>query len=91
VPVFVDCFAVRPRLSGLFVRCIAVVFQGQYWASTEQMGYVIDALSAAPSTRVINAKGEGMPTPREEQIVNLVAEGIGNREIARSSASRKTR
>ena len=63
-------------------RCITVVFQGQYWANTEQVGYVVDALSSAPSTRVINAMGEGMLTPREEQIVNLVAEGICNREIA---------
>ena len=84
--------AMRAGVRGLFCRasqpfralcrCITVVFQGQYWASTEQMGYVIDALSEAPSTRVINAKGEGMLTPREEQIVNLVAEGIGNRDIA---------
>ena len=62
-------------------RCITVVQQGQYWANTEQMGYVIEALSSAPGTRVINAKGEDLLTPREEQVVNLVAEGIGNREI----------
>ena len=46
------------------------------------MGYVIEALSPAPSTRVINAKGEGLLTPREERVVNLVAEDTGNREIA---------
>jgi DNA-binding NarL/FixJ family response regulator len=84
--------AMRAGVRGLFsrpsqpfralCRCITVVFQRQYWASTEQVGYIIDALSSAPSTRVINAKGEGILTPREEQIVNLVAEGIGNREIA---------
>lgn len=84
--------AMRAGVRGLFCRpsqpfralcrCITVVFQGQYWANTEQVGYVVDALSSAPSTRVINVKGEGMLTPREEQIVNLVAEGISNREIA---------
>jgi DNA-binding NarL/FixJ family response regulator len=84
--------AMRAGVRGLFCRasqpfralcrCITVVSQGQYWASTEQMGYVIDALSATAPTRVVNSKGEGMLTPREEQIVNLVAEGIGNREIA---------
>jgi DNA-binding CsgD family transcriptional regulator len=46
------------------------------------MGYVIEALSSAPQARVINAKGEGLLTPREEQVVGLVAEGIGNREVA---------
>jgi DNA-binding CsgD family transcriptional regulator len=46
------------------------------------VNYVIDALNAAPSVRVLSSKGEGMLTPRQEQIVNLVVEGIGNREIA---------
>ena len=84
--------AMRCGVRGLFCRacqpfralcrCISVVHQGQYWANTEQMGYLIEALSSAPATRVVNSKGEGMLTPREEQVVNLVAEGIGNREIA---------
>ena len=63
-------------------RCISVVHQGQFWANTEQLGYVIEALRSAPQARVINAKGEGLLTPREEQVVSLVAEGIGNREVA---------
>jgi DNA-binding CsgD family transcriptional regulator len=46
------------------------------------MGYIIDALTSSPSTRIINAKGDGLLSPREEQVVNLVAEGIGNREVA---------
>jgi len=63
-------------------RCISVVHQGQFWANTEQMGYVIDALTSTPPARVIASNGEGLLTPREEQVVNLVAEGIGNREVA---------
>ena len=84
--------AMRSGVRGLFCRasqqfralcrCIAVVHQGQYWANTEQMGYIIDALTSSPSTRIINAKGDGLLSPREEQVVNLVAEGIGNREVA---------
>lgn len=70
-------------------RCISVVHQGQFWANTEQMGFVIEALNSAPSVRVINAKGEGLLTPREEQVVNLVAEGIGNREIAQQLGIRE--
>ena len=53
-------------------RCISVVHQGQYWANTEQMGYLIEAFMSSPSTRIINCKGEGILTPREEQIVNKV-------------------
>jgi DNA-binding NarL/FixJ family response regulator len=84
--------ALRAGARGLFCRasqpfralcrCISVVHQGQFWASTEQIGYLIEALRLAPPRRVINAKGEGLLTPREDQVVGLVAEGIVNREIA---------
>lgn len=63
-------------------RCISVVHQGQFWANTEQMGYIIEAVSSISLARVINARGEGLLTPREEQVVSLVAEGTGNRGIA---------
>jgi DNA-binding NarL/FixJ family response regulator len=59
-----------------------VVHQGQLWANTEQMGYIIDALKSNPTLQVINARGEGLLTAREAQVVNLVAEGLGNRGIA---------
>lgn len=84
--------ALRAGVRGLFCRasqpfrnlcrCIKAVHRGQYWANTEQVGYVIDALNAASCARVVNARNEGMLTPRQEQIVNLVLEGICNREIA---------
>lgn len=84
--------ALRAGARGLFCRtsqpfralcrCISVVHQGQLWANTEQIGYLIEALKSAPPTRVINARGEGLLTPREDQVVSLVAEGICNREIA---------
>ena len=64
-------------------KCIISVHQGQYWTNTEQMRFVIDALSVTPSVHVINSKGEIVLTPREEQTVNLVSEGLNNREIAR--------
>jgi DNA-binding NarL/FixJ family response regulator len=63
-------------------RCISVVHQGQIWASTEHLNYLIEALRSPASTRIINAKGEGLLTARENQVVSLVAEGIVNREIA---------
>jgi DNA-binding CsgD family transcriptional regulator len=47
------------------------------------MRYVIDALSIAPSVRLINSRGQVVLTPREEQTVALVTEGLINREIAR--------
>jgi DNA-binding NarL/FixJ family response regulator len=43
---------------------------------------LIEALKSALPRRVVDAKGEDLLTPRENQVVGLVAEGIGNREIA---------
>ena len=63
-------------------RCITSVHQGQYWTNTEQMRYIIDAISVGLSARLINSRGDVMLTPREDQTVNLVAEGLNNREIA---------
>ena len=74
------CLASMPFKS--LCRCITSVHQGQYWTNTEQMRHVIDALSMSRSVRVINSCGQVVLTPREEQTVNLVTEGMKNREIA---------
>ena len=63
-------------------RCISVVHQGQLWASTEQISFIIDALNSNLSSRLCNAKGEFLLTKREQEVVNLVAEGLGNRQMA---------
>ena len=75
------CLASMPFRS--LCRCIISVHRGQYWTNTEQMRYMIDALSINPSVRLINSRGQVVLTPREEQTVNLVTEGLTNREIAR--------
>ena len=75
------CLASMPFKS--LCRCITSVHQGQYWTNTEQMRYLIDALSIGPSIHLINSRGHVVLTPREEQTVHLVTEGMNNREIAR--------
>jgi len=75
------CLASMPFKS--LRRCIASVHRGQYWINTEQMRYVVDALSIGPSLRLINSCGQVMLTAREEQTVGLVSEGLNNREIAK--------
>jgi DNA-binding NarL/FixJ family response regulator len=75
------CLASMPFKS--LCRCITSVYQGQYWTNTEQMRYVIDALSIGLSVHLINSRGRVVLTPREEQTVHLVTEGLNNREIAR--------
>jgi DNA-binding NarL/FixJ family response regulator len=74
------CFAASPFRA--LCKCIQVVHRGQVWATAEQIDYLIDIVSQVPSLRVVNAHGNTLVTPREEQVVALVAEGLSNRQIA---------
>ena len=67
----------------LLCKCLLRVAGGQIWANTEQLNYILELISEVPSLRVLNSNGDNLLTPREEQVVALVAEGLGNRLIAR--------
>ncbi len=67
----------------LLCKCLLRVAAGQIWANAEQLNYVMDLISEVPSLRLLNSRGNILLSPREEQVVALVAEGLGNREIAR--------
>src|SRR5579863_3087567 len=64
-------------------KCLLSVASGQIWANTEQLGFLLDLVSEVPSLRVLNSHGNPILTPREEQVVALVSEGLGNRQVAR--------
>ena len=66
----------------MLCKCIHCVFQGQVWINRQQMNYVLDALSEVPTLRVVNSNGRFLLTPREEQVVALVADGLTNRGVA---------
>jgi DNA-binding NarL/FixJ family response regulator len=74
-------FAASPFRS--LCKCIQVVHRGEIWASTQQIEYLVDLVAQVPSLRVVNAQGNTLITPREEQVVALVAEGLSNRDVAR--------
>jgi DNA-binding NarL/FixJ family response regulator len=64
-------------------RCVQVVHQGQVWANTRELDYLMQALAEAVPLRVINAKGANLLTKREVGVVRLIAEGLTNRDISR--------
>lgn len=63
-------------------KCIHVVESGQVWANTTQMQHLLELITQVPSLRVTNLDGKTLLTPREEQVVALVADGMSNREVA---------
>jgi DNA-binding NarL/FixJ family response regulator len=75
-------FSITDANLRLLCKCLLRVAAGQIWANAEQLNYVMDLLSEVPSLRVLNSRGSRLLTPREEQVVALVAEGLGNRQIA---------
>jgi DNA-binding NarL/FixJ family response regulator len=66
----------------LLCRCIQSVHQGQVWANSEQLQYLLEVVTQVPSLRMMNARGAKLLTPREEQVVALVADGLSNRQVA---------
>jgi DNA-binding NarL/FixJ family response regulator len=75
------CFSEYPFR--LLCKCITSVHEGQVWANNEQLLYLLDGLTQVSSLRMVNSQGAKLLTPREEQVVALVAEGLSNREVAR--------
>jgi len=73
----------RDQSSDLLCKCIHAVHQGQVWANSRELHFVIDALGAtAQSLKPTTPKGTGLLTKREQGVVHLVAEGLTNRDIS---------
>jgi DNA-binding NarL/FixJ family response regulator len=66
----------------MLCRCIQRVHDGEAWLSHNEVRHLLGAVAQSPPLRVVNAKGSDLLSPREEQVVALVAEGLSNREIA---------
>jgi DNA-binding NarL/FixJ family response regulator len=64
-------------------RCVQQVHAGQIWANSIELSEVMEAFYGYAPMRVVNADGLRLLTKREEEVVQLVAEGLQNREIAR--------
>jgi two-component system, NarL family, nitrate/nitrite response regulator NarL len=62
-------------------KCIRTVHQGQIWADTREMNYILDAFAHSGLSDLFHDRKSSL-TQREEQVARLVAEGLTNREIA---------
>jgi len=65
----------------LLAKCIQCVDQGQVWASSTELHFVLDALSQPALASCLSANG-GLLSARETDVVRCVAEGLTNREVA---------
>jgi len=63
-------------------KCIHAVHNGQVWASSQHLGYLLDALGRTLPVHLQDPRGRGLLTKREEDVVRLLAEGLTNRDIA---------
>jgi two-component system nitrate/nitrite response regulator NarL len=82
--------AFRTGARGIFCRteplkslskCIRCVHGGQVWASSNELRFLLDALSQSMTTRLVGAAGVSL-SKREQDVVLCVADGLTNREIA---------
>jgi two-component system nitrate/nitrite response regulator NarL len=67
----------------LLPKCIRTVHQGQIWADTRNLAYILDFLTAHKPLRLIKPGG-GIDrlTPREAEVVGLLADGLTTGDIS---------
>jgi DNA-binding NarL/FixJ family response regulator len=85
----VDCF--RAGAKGIFCkndrleslgRCIRTVYEGQIWAKSADLDLALEALTTVPMVRATNQKGLDLLSARERQVIQYLAAGMTNNEIA---------
>ena len=83
--------AFRSGAHGVFARsdsfqtlckCILCVHEGQVWASSAELGFVLEALVDPPPIENRGLPSSRPLSKREEEIAHLVAEGFSNRQIS---------
>ena len=66
----------------LLAKCVRCVHEGQIWISQEELEIVLATLSRVPAICAVDARGMSLLTKRELEVVECVAEGLANQEIA---------
>jgi DNA-binding NarL/FixJ family response regulator len=76
-------FSKHERIESLG-QCIRNVHEGQIWARSVDLDHAFEALANSPLVRATNHKGIELLSSRERQVIQHVAGGMSNREIAKA-------
>jgi DNA-binding NarL/FixJ family response regulator len=63
-------------------KCLHAVHQGQIWADSQNLNFVVDALGESRSINLQDARGTQILSKREERVARLVVDGFTNRQIS---------
>jgi len=68
----------------LLSKCVRTVHRGQIWANNQDLIFLLEYLTQLKPLRVVKSGG-GMDllTPRETEVVRLLAEGMSTRELSK--------
>jgi DNA-binding NarL/FixJ family response regulator len=66
----------------LLAKSIRCVHEGQVWASSAELQFLLEAMAEPVPMTFMNANGDALLSARELDVVRCVAEGLSNREIA---------
>jgi len=76
-------FSKQERLESLS-KCIRSVHEGQIWARSVDLEQALEAFANSPLVRATNHKGIELLSERERQVIQHLAGGMTNREIAQA-------
>jgi len=62
-------------------KCIHCILEGQVWVNNQELCYLVEALRICPAFHA-NSNANALLTKREVQVMDMVANGLTNREVA---------
>jgi two-component system nitrate/nitrite response regulator NarL len=72
----------RTESLSMLAKCILCVHQGQVWAGSAELHYLLEAVAEPAPIRLHGAMGNALLSARELDVVSCLAEGLTNRGIA---------
>jgi two-component system, NarL family, nitrate/nitrite response regulator NarL len=72
----------RTESPRLLAKCIRSVHQGQVWANSAELRYLLEALCESESQSPLEVATNAILSKREQDVVRCLAQGFSNREIA---------